>query len=175
MVTSVYSSIPDDAINRVTGNFIQEPLGNNYSLRGFAYTCQQVTTFAGAGTQDFWFDPTGITGPLVPVLGPFFKTDSADAIVILYFGGSYSGGSEVTSFNRLAGGDSPSGKVISGATTITPGTASAQYLLSSGLLSGGSQTSDQLPFGVSNASPVRVEIAAAGATDIEYRITWFEL
>lgn len=168
------NGIPEAAYNEIVGALITEATGNNLSLRGFAHTCQRVISLT-TGVTNIWFDPTAIVTPLVPVLGPFFKTDSADVVATLYFGSTYTGGSVVTCFNRLEGGKPCGGKIIEAATVDAVGVEAAQYLLSSGFLSGGSQTSDALPFGKLNTSPVRVELNAAGATEFEYRLTWFEL
>lgn len=173
MTTNKY---PDaETINEVIGANIDESAANNLSLRGFAHTCQQVITLTGAGVTNLWFDPTDIESRLVPVLGPFFKTDSADVIATLYFGSTYTGGSVVTCFNRLEGGKPCAGKIITGASVDAPGTPTVQYLLSSGFLSGGSSNADILPFGKLNTSSVRLELAHSATTELEYRLTWYEL
>lgn len=174
MSFSPCSFLPDILINKVIGALKFEPIANYFALTGKAHTCQRVISLA-SGMTNLWFDPTTISNTPVPVLGPFFKTDSADVTITLFFGSTYTGGTEAPVFNRLEGGPACQGKVIEGGTVDAVGVEAGQYLLSSGFLSGGTQSADAVPFGKLNNSPVRVQIDSSGNTSFEYRLTWFEL
>ena len=142
--------------------------------RGMVFTGQQIYSIGSASTKYILFDPTEEVPTKITIRDLVLAATSGPAIVNIYIGTDYSGGTAIPLGNRNQRSPNTSSlKLYEDPTGVTKGQLILPILVgtsSSPLFSGGGAANPTIPFVVNENALYLVEIFNNSGEDIDFQI-----
>ena len=166
--------------NRLTHPLsVTQTIVDKHSREGRNYAYANILTFGGAGSQYFLFDLSGTPSEIQIVFSPLIGEAFSDRVdVYVYEGTDYSGGSTVNFYNVNRNfSDDYKPTITTGATGSDKGTELRRYAYPASASGNNLRPVSGRTFVslvANNSQNYLLEIEAAGATDFEMDMNFFE-
>lgn len=154
---------------------------DDYIVRGYGFSLQRVISIGNGSTKYLLVDPSNYTGDSVFGSALDFSTTAGAVYVYISTNHDYSGGDELTTFNRNLTSNNTAATIITENPTGTnDGGEPIQYIVgtaSTNQNSGGATRVNRSIFILSPAYTYLVKIVNSAGEDINFEIdfTWFEI